>query len=119
MKRSRPSAPRRLMPPPTAVVRMPSDLLDLDQRAGEVFRVQKQHRLAVSADFRVPVPENARALGLELVASSDDVLDLVAEVVHPAVRIALEKFGDRRVGAERCKSSIFVLGSSTKMTVTP
>ena len=60
VKRSRPSALRRLMPPPTAEYRMPSDLLDLDQRAGEVFRVQKQHRLAMSADFRVPVPEHAR-----------------------------------------------------------
>jgi hypothetical protein len=36
--RSSPSAPRRLMPPPTAECSMPSDLLDLDQCAGEVFR---------------------------------------------------------------------------------
>src|SRR6202044_500222 len=91
VKRSRPSALRRLMPPPTAEYRMPSDLLDLDQRAGEILRVQKQHRLAVRADFRVPIPEHARALGLELVAGGDDVLNLKAEMVHAAVRIALQE----------------------------
>jgi hypothetical protein len=39
--RSRPSALKRLMPPPTAECRMPSGLLDFDQGAGEVLRVQK------------------------------------------------------------------------------
>src|SRR5271154_3982723 len=57
----------------------PSHLLDLDQRAGEVFRVEEQDRLAVGADFRVPVAEHARALGLELVAGGDDIRDLITE----------------------------------------
>jgi hypothetical protein len=56
----------------------PSCLLNLDQRAGEILRVEEQDRLAMGADFRGPVAEDARALGLESVAGGDDVRDLVA-----------------------------------------
>src|SRR5208282_1555125 len=80
---------------------LPSHLLDLDQRAGEVFRVQEQDRLAMGADLRLAVAEHPRALGLELVAGGDDVSDLVAEMMHAAFGIALEEFCDRRIGAQR------------------
>src|SRR5580698_452872 len=110
VKRSRPSALRRLMPPPTAEYRMPSDLLDFDQRAGEVLWVQKQHRLTMSADFRVSVPEHAPAGSFELVAGGDDILNLIAEVMYAAVRIAIEKLGDRRVRAQRMQEFDFRIG---------
>src|SRR3984957_14665730 len=108
--RSRPSAPKRLMPPPTAECRMPSGLLDFDQRAGEVLWVQKQHRLTMSADFRVSVSKHAPARSFELVAGGDDVLNLIAEVMHAAVRIAIEKLGDRRVRAQRMQEFDFRVG---------
>ena len=60
--------------------------------------------------LRVPIAEYARALGFELVAGGDDVLDLVAEMVHAAVRIALEKLGDRRVRAKRMQEFDFRIG---------
>ena len=53
------------------------------------------------ADFRLAVAEHARALGLETIARRDDVVDLVTDVMHAAVGIALEEFRDRRIRAER------------------
>src|SRR5712675_1628968 len=66
-------------------------LLDLDQRAAKVLRVQEQHRLTVGADLRIAVAEDARAFRLELVARGQNIVDLVADVVDAAVRIALEE----------------------------
>src|SRR5437763_1631858 len=75
---------------------MGSGLLELDQRAAEILRVQEQDRLAVGADLRFAVAEDARALVLEPVAGGADVVDLVADVMDAAVRIALEELRDRR-----------------------
>jgi hypothetical protein len=40
-------------------------LLDFDQRADKILRMQEEHRLAVRADFRLAVAEHARALRFE------------------------------------------------------
>ncbi len=77
-----------------------SDLLEFDQGAGEILGMQEQHRLAMGADLGFAVAEHARAFRLEAVAGSADVVDLVADVVDAAVRIALQELGDRRAGAE-------------------
>ncbi len=63
--------------------------------------MQEQHRLAVRADLGVAVAEHARAFGFQLVAGAKNIVDLVADVMDAAVRIAFEEFGDRRVLAER------------------
>ena len=55
----------------------------------------------MGADLGRAVAEHARALGFELVACRKDIVDLVADVVDAAVRIALQELGDRLVCAER------------------
>ena len=65
------------------------------------FGMQEQHRLAVRADLRLAVAEHARAGGLQLVARGEDVVDLVADMMHAAGRVLLEEGGDRRALAER------------------
>ena len=71
------------------------------------------------ADLRAAVAEHARALRREPVARRKDVVDLVAEVVDAAIRVALEKFGDRRILANGSSNSILVLGSVMNTVVTP
>src|SRR5919206_2938476 len=84
-----------------ALDRLISGLLELDQRAAEVLRVQEEHRLAVRADLRLAVAQDPRALPGQLLARRADVLDLVADVVDAALRIALEEARNGRIGAER------------------
>ena len=67
---------------------MRSRLLKFDQRAAEILRMQKQHRLAMRADLRLAVAEHARALRLQGVAGGADVGHLVADVVDAAVGIS-------------------------------
>ena len=43
-------------------------LFQFDQRSLKILRVQEQHRLAVRADFRLPIAQDARARLAELVA---------------------------------------------------
>ena len=73
----------------------------------------------MSADLRLALPQNARALRQQPVARFLDVGDLVAEMVDAAIRIALEKGGDRRFVTEYAEDSILVLGSSMNTVVTP
>ena len=94
-----------------------SGLLELDQRAAEILRVQEQHRLAVGADLRLAATEHARA-ARQPVARGLDVVDLVADVVDAAVGLRSRKaIGDPSPSGSR--SSILVFGSATKTTVTP
>ena len=51
--------------------------------------MQEQHRLAVRTDLRRAVAEHARALRDQLVARSDDLRHLVANVVNAAIGIAI------------------------------
>src|SRR5215471_5226707 len=76
--------------------------------------MQKEHGLAMGADLRLAVAEHARALPLQTVARSDDVVDLVADVVDAAVGIALEKFRDRRALAERLEELDLGVGKRDK-----
>src|SRR5262245_64558482 len=80
---------------------MPSGLLDLDQRAAEVLRMEEQHRPAVRADFRLPIAKHARARSLEAIAGGADILHLVADVMDAPARVPLEECGDRGVLAQR------------------
>ena len=52
--------------------------------------MQKEHRLIVRAEPRLAVAEHLGAFRAKLVARRDDVVYLVAEVMHPARRVALE-----------------------------
>src|SRR5229473_8309776 len=105
-------------PPPTRCRhrrrrRSPSsslNLLELDERAAEILRVEEEHGLAVRADLRLAIAENTRAAGGEAIARGNDVGDLVAEMVHAAARVLGEITGDRRVGAERLEQLDFGVG---------
>src|ERR1700722_13881599 len=78
-----------------------SSLLELDEGAGEILGVQEQHWLVVRPDPGLAVAENARALRLEPVARLEDVVDLVAHMMHAAARVALEEGRNGRCRAER------------------
>ena len=65
-----------------------SGLFELDQRAGEVLRVEEEHGLAVSAYLRPAVAQDARALAHEPLARRLNVAHFEAEVVDPAGRKA-------------------------------
>ena len=87
--------------PVTRVIDAASDLLELDQGAAEILGVQEKDRLAVGAGFRLAVAEHARAGRLEAIARGDDVVDLVADMVHAAGGVAREELRDRRGRAQR------------------
>src|SRR6185312_5500078 len=61
--------------------------------------MEEQHGLVVGAELGLAVAQDARPFALELVTGGDDVLDLVADMVHAARRIALEEIAHRRVSA--------------------
>ena len=63
--------------------------------------MQEQHRLAVRPDLRVAVAQDPGALGLQLVAGGEDIVDLEADVMNAAVRVALQELRNRRGLAER------------------
>ena len=65
------------------------------------------------------VAEHARAFGLELIARGEYVIDLVAQMVHAAFRIALQELAIGELAPKGSSNSIFALGSSTNTTVTP
>src|SRR5450755_3563587 len=66
---------------PPRVPTISSSLLQLDQRAEKILRVQKQDRLAVGADFGFAVAEHACTFCFHLIARGADVGDLVAKVM--------------------------------------
>ena len=81
--------------------------------------MEEEHRLAMGPDLGIALAEHAGAVGDEPVAGGDDVVDLVAEMMDAAVRVALEEGRDGRFVAERPSSSTLVLGSSMNTVVTP
>jgi hypothetical protein len=78
-----------------------SYLLELDQGPAEIFGVQEQHRLVMGTETRLAITEHSCTLGAQPVSRGDDVIDLVANVVHAASRIAFKKTAHRRGVAER------------------
>ena len=77
----------------------PLCLLDLDQRAGEVLGVQEQDGLPWAPIFGLPSPSRRKPLALSW-SRVAIMTHLVTEMVHAAVRVALEEFRDRRVRAQ-------------------
>ena len=51
-----------------------------------------------------------RFLGDEVIAGGDDILDLIADMVHAAGLVALKKGGDRRILAERLQQLYLGIG---------
>ena len=68
-----------------------SCLFEFHEGAEKILRVQKQHGLAVGADFGLAVAKHACSFGLETVAGDHDVVDLVTDVMDAAVRIAIQE----------------------------
>jgi len=52
--------------------------------------MKEKDRLVVRAQPRLAVAEHAGALRLQPIARGDDVLDLVADMMHPAAGVLLE-----------------------------
>src|SRR5207237_837045 len=63
--------------------------------------MEEQHGFVVGTEPWLAVPEHPGACGAQPIAGGDDVVDLVAEVVHTAVGVALEKAAHWRIYAER------------------
>jgi len=78
-----------------------SHLLDFDQRALKILGVQEQHRLAVGADLRLAIADDASARRFQAIARGKNVLDLEAHVMQAALGALLQKPRDRRTGAAR------------------
>ena len=62
--------------------------------------MEEQDGLVMGAEPRLAVAEHAGTLSAQPIACGDDVMDLVAEVVHPAFGVAFKKAAHRRIGAE-------------------
>src|SRR4051794_1563746 len=84
-----------------AVPTLFSHLLQLDQGAAEVFWVQEQNRLVMGAEFRLAVAEHAGTGGGQTVTGGKDIVNLVADMVHAAGRVLVEKAAHRRIGPKR------------------
>src|SRR5205807_2669672 len=65
-----------------------------------ILGMEEQHGFVVGTEPWLAVPEHPGACGAQPIAGSDDVVDLVAEVVHTAVGVALEKAAHWRIYAE-------------------
>ena len=69
--------------------------------ADKILGVEEQNRLSMRARFRLAIAQNTGARGLELIPRRNDILDLVADVVHPALRVLFEELRNRRVCSQR------------------
>src|ERR1041385_9415299 len=78
-----------------------SSLFQFDKRADKILGMQEDHGLAMRADARLARSGNRGALRPQLVPSSVNVFDFIADVVHAAIRILLEEIRDRRIVAQR------------------
>src|SRR5829696_2182932 len=77
-----------------------SGLLELEERAAEVLRMEEQHGLAVRADLGLPAPKHTRTRRDQSVLGGADVVDLVADVVDAAFGVPLQERGDGRALAQ-------------------
>ena len=76
-------------------------LLKLDERSQEVLGMKEQNGLSMRAEPGDAVAQHARTRSLQTVARSDDIVHLVADMVHAARWIFFQKGGNRRGIAER------------------
>ena len=70
------------------------NLFEFYQRPTEVFGVKKQHLLPVRANNRFTITNDSGARSGQFIAGRHDVVYLVADMVHSAARIALQKRSD-------------------------
>ena len=82
-------------------------LFEFDERPAKVLRMEEENRLAMRANFRFPIAKYARAFCNELLAGGLDVVDLIADVMDAAFRVAFEELRDRGVSAERLQQLDF------------
>jgi hypothetical protein len=66
------------------------------------------------AEPRLAIAQNARTCGPQSVARGDNVVDLVAEVVHAAGRVLVEKAAHRGIGPERLQELDLRVGQLDK-----
>src|SRR5262245_28461841 len=76
-------------------------LLELDQRAEKIAGMEEGDWLARDVVLRPAFTKNADAVFGKSVRGFLYVVDPEAEMMNAALRIALEEFGDRRVGPRR------------------
>ena len=84
-----------------------SGLFKFDKGTVEVLGMQEKHRLAMCADARLAITQNARAGRLQPLAGSKDIIDLVTDVVDSAIRALFEKLRDGRISAQRLQQLYF------------
>ena len=65
------------------------------------FGCRNSTGLSCAPSLRLAVAEHAGAAGAQPVAGGEDVVDLVADMVHAAGRVLVEKAAHRRIGPER------------------
>ena len=89
-------------------------MLQFDKAAVEIFGVQEQDRLAMGANLRLAIAQHTGAFALELVAGGENVINLETDVMHAAIGIFFEKFGDGRTGAQRLQQFNLGVGQFDK-----
>jgi len=89
-----------------------SCLLQFNQSAGEVFGVQKQHRLAMRADLGFA--QNPCALGFQMIAGDDDIIHLVADVMNAAWGVLFQEACDGRGFSQRGQQFNLGIGQGDK-----
>src|SRR4051812_48179307 len=62
--------------------------------------MQEEYRLAMRADARITIAKDARASRLQPVASRQDIVDLVTDVMDAAVRALLQELRNGRMSAQ-------------------
>ena len=72
-----------------------SDLLKFNERAAKILGMQKQHGLAVRADTRLFISQHPRAARFQLIAGIHNIVHLIADMVHTAIGMTLQKSPDR------------------------
>ena len=76
--------------------------------------MQEQDRLAMGPDLGLAIAQHPRPARLQPVARRQDVLDLVADMVDAAGRVAGEEGGDGRVGAQRLQQLDLGIGQGRR-----
>src|SRR5918993_3657885 len=74
-----------------------SGLLEFDERAVKVLGVQEKHGFSVGSDLRFARAQHPGPRIHKPVAGSRNIVHLVADMMHAAVRVLLQELGDGRV----------------------
>tara|TARA_B110000196_G_scaffold109162_1_gene94619 strand:+ start:237 stop:470 length:234 start_codon:yes stop_codon:yes gene_type:complete len=71
------------------------NLFEFDESAKKVLWVEKQHRLAMRADTRLPITQHSVTILLEPVASNMNIFDLVTHMMNAPIRMSLKETRNR------------------------